>query len=87
LTPFRIGAKYATISTFLLPPRAFTSRPDSTAIRSLSERSFTLYCYMADIFYVLGPLYKIAAYAFIYRAVFLASVQSRSRGRMYKFSP
>ncbi len=42
----------------------------------LSELCFTLYSDVADLFNALGHLYKIAAYALVYRAVFVDSVRS-----------
>ena len=86
LTPFKIGAEYAIIATLLIPAVLFyiqAKRPQSydaaslfaaTAITILSELSFTLYSDVADIFNLLGHLYKIVAYFFIYRAVFIVSV-------------
>ena len=42
----------------------------------LSELCFTLYSALTDIFTLLGHVYKIAAYAFLYRAVFVTSVRA-----------
>lgn len=47
----------------------------ATVITILSELSFTLYSDVADVFNLLGHIYKIVAYFFIYRAVFVASVR------------
>jgi PAS domain S-box-containing protein len=91
LTPFKIGAEYAIIAILAAPAVAFyrqARRPQSydapslfaaTAITILSELCFTLYSDVADIFNLLGHLYKIVAYAFIYRAVFVSSVQEPYR--------
>ena len=87
LTPFKIGAEYAIIAIMLVPAVLFylqakhqqtydaTSLFAATVITILSELSFTLYSDVADIFNLLGHLYKIVAYAFIYRAVFVAGVR------------
>ncbi|HLY97370.1 MAG TPA: MASE3 domain-containing protein, partial [Sideroxyarcus sp.] len=87
LTPFKIGAEYAIIATLLVPAILFylqsrrTQSYDAfslfaaTVITILSELSFTLYSDVADVFNLLGHLYKIVAYAFIYRAVFVAGVR------------
>lgn len=86
LTPFKIGAEYTIIATLLIPALFFyiqakqaqsydaASLFAATAITILSELSFTLYSDVADIFNLLGHLYKIVAYLFIYRAVFIVSV-------------
>lgn len=87
LTPFKIGAEYAIIAILLVPAVRFyrqakqqqpydaASLFTATVITILSELSFTLYSDVADIFNLLGHIYKIVAYFFIYRAVFVASVR------------
>ncbi len=87
LTPFKIGAEYAIIVILLVPAVLFYQQAKrqqsddvvglfaATVITILSELSFTLYSDVADVFNLLGHLYKIVAYAFIYRAVFVASVR------------
>ncbi|MDD5058296.1 MAG: MASE3 domain-containing protein [Sideroxydans sp.] len=86
LTPFKIGAEYAIIALLLVPAVLFYLQAKrgqthdaaglfaATAITILSELSFTLYSDVADIFNLLGHLYKVVAYIFIYRAVFMSSV-------------
>ncbi|MDO8207262.1 MAG: MASE3 domain-containing protein [Gallionella sp.] len=87
LTPFKIGAEYAIIAILLIPAVLFylqARRQQSdnvvglfaaTVITILSELCFTLYSDVADVFNLLGHLYKIVAYAFIYGAVFVVSVR------------
>ena len=87
LTPFKIGAEYAIIAILLIPAVRFYSqskRPQTfdaaslfaaSVITILSELSFTLYSDVSDVFNLLGHLYKIVAYVFIYRAVFIGSVR------------
>ena len=87
LTPFKIGAEYAIVAILLIPAALFyvqARRPQSydatslfaaTVITILSELSFTVYSDVADIFNLLGHVYKIVAYMFIYRAVFVSSVR------------
>lgn len=87
LTPFKIGAEYAIVAILLVPavlfyrqarqPQAYDAASlfAATVITILSELSFTLYSDVADIFNLLGHIYKIVAYFFIYRAVFVASVR------------
>jgi len=88
LTPFKIGAEYAIIAILLFPAVHFYRQAKqqqtfdaaslfaATAITILSELCFTLYSDVADIFNLLGHLFKIVAYIFIYRAVFVASVRA-----------
>lgn len=88
LTPFKIGAEYAIVAILLVPAVLFyrqARQPQTTydaaslfaatVITILSELSFTLYSDVADVFNLLGHIYKIVAYFFIYRAVFVASVR------------
>jgi PAS domain S-box-containing protein len=87
LTAFKIGAEYGLIAILLVPATLFyrrAKRPqtyDATslfaaaAITILSELCFTLYTHVADVFNLLGHAYKIVAYFFIYKAVFVASVR------------
>lgn len=87
LTPFKIGSEYFIIFLHLLTVGAFLAgarkpRPDhvvylsfAVAILALSELCFTLYSSVTDIFNLLGHVYKVLAYVFIYRAVFVSSVQ------------
>lgn len=88
LTPFKTGVEYAIIAILLFPAMHFyrqaRQQPSfdaaslfaATAITILSELCFTLYSDVADIFNLLGHLFKIVAYIFIYRAVFVASVRA-----------
>ncbi|MDO8991072.1 MAG: PAS domain S-box protein [Sideroxyarcus sp.] len=87
LTPFKIGAEYAIVAILLIPAVLFyrqARQPQSydakglfaaTVITILSELSFTVYSDVADIFNLLGHVYKIVAYMFIYRAVFVSCVR------------
>ena len=87
LTPFKIGAEYVIIAILLFPAVRFyrdarqqqginaASLFAATAITILSELCFTLYSDVADVFNILGHLFKIVAYIFIYRAVFVSSVR------------
>jgi signal transduction histidine kinase len=91
LTPFKIEAELFIIAMFLVPAvlfyrqaqlriapfRAFDAANLFAAaiILILNELCFTLFSAMGDIFNLLGHLYKIVAYVFIYRAVFVESVR------------
>ena len=59
----RRGAEYDAPSLFA-----------AVAISVLSELALTLYTDATDIFNLLGHAYKVVAYAFLYRAVFVLSV-------------
>ncbi|MFZ5775871.1 MAG: MASE3 domain-containing protein [Thermodesulfobacteriota bacterium] len=88
LTPFKIGFEYCLMALLLVPAAVFLGRAWRDSAHSefawlggaavatiLSELAFTLYSDVADIMNLLGHLYKIVAFLFIYRAVFVASVQ------------
>lgn len=87
LTPFKIGSEYFIVFIHLLTVGVFLAgarkpKPDYTvyllaavAIMVLSELCFTLYSSVTDIFNLMGHAYKVLAYVFIYRAVFVSSVQ------------
>ncbi|HUW51206.1 MAG TPA: EAL domain-containing protein [Sulfuricella sp.] len=87
LTPFKIGAEYTfvlihLVTAGILLVRGRAKQPYSSAhllaavaIMALSELAFTLYSNVTDVFNLLGHVYKVLAYVFIYRAVFVNSVQ------------
>lgn len=91
LTPFKIVAEYGVIvlalsAAFFLcrqgPVEAgYSTRDLCTAalITALSELCLTLYANVTDVFMLLGHLYKILAYFFIYRAVFVTSIREPYR--------
>ena len=92
LTPFKIGAEYTIIAILLLPAVLFYRQGRNrlnghfaanlfaaVVITILSELCFTLYSGVTDIFNLLGHVYKIVAYIFIYRAVFVVSVKEPFR--------
>jgi len=88
LTPFKIAAEWLIIGLLLIPAVIFfrqarrgtehdaASLFTAVALSILSELCFTLYKDVADIFNLLGHVYKVAAYLFIYRAVFVESVRA-----------
>jgi diguanylate cyclase (GGDEF)-like protein/PAS domain S-box-containing protein len=88
LTPFKIGAEYAISLLLLLSAWLFlraARQPQhdydagslfaATAVMVMSELCFTLYSGVTDLISLLGHVYKIVAYGFIYRAVFAGSVR------------
>ncbi|MDH5592494.1 MAG: PAS domain S-box protein, partial [Gammaproteobacteria bacterium] len=87
LTPFKVIAEYGIILILLVPAILFylqankselfdsSSMYAATVITILSELSFTLYSDVSDIFNLLGHTYKVIAYIFIFRAIFLFVVR------------
>jgi diguanylate cyclase (GGDEF)-like protein/PAS domain S-box-containing protein len=87
LTAFKIGFEYLLIATYLLAallfllklskPRQFnaTSLFAVAALMAMSEFFFTLYANVTDSFNLLGHVYKILAYGFLYRALFVETVE------------
>ncbi len=89
LTRFKVGAEYTIISILfcagaLFYYNAHKSSPPYDAenlfvaavITILSEFTFTVYSEVTDVFNLVGHLYKILAYLFIYKAIFVVSVQT-----------
>ncbi|HEX5337663.1 MAG TPA: MASE3 domain-containing protein [Gallionella sp.] len=87
LTPLKIAAEYLIVAMLVVPAILFyrqaqrgvsydaTALFAATAISILSELSFTLYKDVTDIFNLFGHLYKVIAYLYIYRAMFVANVR------------
>ncbi|HJV01832.1 MAG TPA: EAL domain-containing protein [Burkholderiaceae bacterium] len=83
LTPIKLVAEYGIVAILLVPLALFWRAPApeatpllrATAITILSELCFTLYANVNDIFSLLGHLYKVVAYGYIYQAVFVSSVR------------
>ncbi len=87
LTAFKVGAEYVIIAILTVSAAIFLRRSRqpvsydapglfaAAAISILSEFSFTLYTDVTDVFNLMGHVYKVVAYLFIYRAVFVASVR------------
>jgi diguanylate cyclase len=87
LTAFKIGAEYGLIALMSVAAIGFQRRVarerryDALDLRTaavitiLGELCFTLYSNVNDVFQLLGHAYKIVAYLYIYRAVFVAGVR------------
>ena len=87
LTPLKIGLEYVLIALYLLTallllrsmrrPRSFHAAGlfAAAVIMAMSEFLFTLYGDVADLYNFLGHVYKIVAYLFLYRALFVETVQ------------
>ena len=88
LTPFKMGFEYALMALNLVAavlllrqmrqPRSFSASClfAATAIMALGEFFFTLYGNVTDIYNLAGHVYKVLAFGFLYRAVFVTTVQS-----------
>lgn len=86
LTPFKVGSEYVLIALSLMTALIFWRRRHEHASANvvwllgaaysmaLSEFLFTLYADVTDIYNLLGHLYKIVAYVFLYRGIFLATI-------------
>ncbi len=91
LTGFKVVAEYGVIvltaaSAWVFMRRRNEQLPYSTSdlctaalITMLSEACLTLYASVNDAFILLGHVYKVVAYFFIYRAVFVTSVSNPYR--------
>lgn len=88
LTDFKVGYEYVLIALYLLAAWRFSVslRQQRTfnasglmaaaATMAMSEFFFTLYANVADVYNLMGHVYKIAAYGFLYRALFVETVQA-----------
>ncbi|MFH2133612.1 MAG: MASE3 domain-containing protein [Pseudomonadota bacterium] len=87
LTTFKIAAEFFIVALLLIAAVLFLRQAHNgkqrkavglfsvAAITILSELSFTLYSDVTDVFNLLGHVYKIIAYALLYRTVFVGSVE------------
>lgn len=90
LTPLKIGAEYFIIALYLIAAVLFYRQSQSSGesrafdatnlfaaafVSMLGELSLVLYSNVSDIFNLLGHIYEIVSYVFIYRAVFVDSVR------------
>lgn len=87
LTAFKVGFEYVLICIYGLAALRFLSglsRPRlynasglmaAAAIMAMGEYFFTLYASVTDVYNLLGHAYKAVAYAFLYRAIFVETVQ------------
>ncbi|MBP8028904.1 MAG: EAL domain-containing protein [Giesbergeria sp.] len=100
LTDFKIGFEYTLMGLNLIAaavllwhmrrPKSFNASGlfAAVAILAQSEFFFTLYGNVTDVYNLGGHIYKVLAYGFFYRAIFIATVQSpyeqlrTSRGKL-----
>jgi len=86
LTLFKRAAEYLLIAVYLLAavlfwrrlfqPRTFAASGllAAAALMAMSEFCFTLYASALDAYNLIGHLYKVVAYLYIYRALFVETV-------------
>ena len=91
LTAFKIALEYILIAIYLLTavlllrsmrrPRHFHAAGlfAAAVIMAMSEFLFTLYGDVSDLYNLLGHVYKVVAYLFLYRALFVETVQQPYR--------
>ena len=87
LTAIKVAAEYGLVATFATAAFFFwrnmrTQQPydvvglfAAVSTMALSELFFTLYSDVADIFNLLGHVYKVIAYAFVYKSIFVDNIQ------------
>lgn len=87
VTRFKLFAEYGLVALYvvaavLLARRGTREREPTSCwlaaasgVLALAELYFTLYIEVADLFNILGHVYKVAAFGMIYRAVFVAGVR------------
>jgi len=88
LTPFKSGTEYALIAGYLVAAVLFFRQLWARASRSsialvgaaltaaMAEYYFTLYVSVTDTYNLLGHIYKIIAYLFLYNGIFLTMVRA-----------
>lgn len=91
LTAFKVWAEYFIIGLYLVSgavlwqrmkgPQNFNAAALFGAVcaMALSECFFTLYLRVHDVYNLLGHLYKVVAYLFLYRAVFVEVIEEPYR--------
>ncbi len=87
LTTLKVGAEYILVALFVIAAVAFFRMPQhepaynipslfsAAAVSILGELCFTLYSDVTDIFNLLGHIYTVISFGFIYHAVFISSVR------------
>jgi PAS domain-containing protein len=88
LTAIKVAAEYGLVALFVASAIFFlrnmrTQQPydvvglfAAVSTMALSELFFTLYSNVADIFNLLGHVYKVIAYAFAYKSIFVDNIQA-----------
>lgn len=88
LTNFKVAAEYGIIAILLIPAVLFYRQAQkkqsfdaramyaATVITIISELCFTLYANTTGLFIFLGHVYKVIAYIYIFRAIFVFVVRA-----------
>lgn len=88
LTTFKIVSEYSIITLYLIAALRFLQQMNTpqpydvvplfaaASVMAMSEVFFTLYADVTDIFNLLGHIYKVIAYAFIYHGVFITRIKA-----------
>ena len=88
LTSFKVAAEYGIIAILLIPAVLFYRQAQkkqsfdtnamyaATVITIISELCFTLYANTTGLFIFLGHVYKVIAYIYIFRAIFVFVVRA-----------
>jgi diguanylate cyclase (GGDEF)-like protein/PAS domain S-box-containing protein len=88
LTGFKVAAEYViigvnVITALLLLAKMRRQQPFNVAAlfgavcaMALSEYFFTLYASVADLFNLMGHFYKVVSYLFLYRALFVETIEA-----------
>lgn len=86
LTKFKIYFEYLIFSVYILSIFFFYRRMNilrsydvvslfiASSIMAMSELFFTLYIEVSDIYNVVGHIYKVIAYAYVYKSIYLESI-------------
>ncbi len=87
LTPLKVNTEYLIIAFNLIAavillyrmrhpqPYHASALLGATCVMAMGEFFFTLYADVTDVYNILGHIYKAVAYLFIYRAIFVTTVE------------
>jgi PAS domain S-box-containing protein len=88
LTHFKVMSEYVLIAIFIVAAGQYLRHMSSpqpydvvglfaaTSIMALSELFFTFYSDTSDLFLVIGHIYKVIAYGFVYKSIFIDNVRN-----------
>jgi len=88
LTAFKVTSEYFLIALYLAAALGFLRKMrvpqaydvvglfGAASVMALSEVFFTLYADVTDVFNLLGHVYKVIAYGFIYNSIFIGGVKT-----------
>lgn len=88
LTAFKVNSEYFLIALYLAAAMGFLRQMrvpqpydvaglfGAASVMALSEVFFTLYADVTDVFNLLGHVYKVIAYGYIYHSIFMGSIKA-----------